>query len=115
MSEATDDINYELAFSDYQEQAYQTAVYPESAKVFYPILGLLGEAGELANKAKKLIRDGKELDIDDAAKELGDILWYVSAVAYDLGIDLGYIADRNLQKLFDRMERGVIGGSGDDR
>ena len=110
-----EDYNWELNFGDYQERARQTAIYPESHKILYPILGLLGECGELANKVKKVIRDHTELDRDDAASELGDILWYVSQVAYDLGLDLSYIANKNLDKLADRKNRGVLGGSGDNR
>lgn len=99
----------------YQEYAATTAIYPKEAKVAYPILGAIGELGELANKYKKVIRDGVELDIEDAMKELGDVLWYLSAIANDLGVSLGHIAALNLQKLADRQERGVLGGSGDTR
>lgn len=99
----------------YQEYAATTAIYPDNAKVTYPILGLLGEAGELANKYKKVIRDGKTIDKEDYAAELGDILWYLSAIANDLSISLGYIAEQNLLKLKDRADRGVLRGSGDNR
>ncbi len=85
----------------------------------YPILGLLGEAGEIANKAKKVARDdGGQLHPDkqlDLAKELGDDLWYVAAIATALDVDLGEVGSANLAKLADRQERGVIQGSGDDR
>lgn len=115
MSEDQNDYNWELTLGDYQEQARQTAIYPEASKVLYPILGLLGETGELANKYKKVIRDGIEVDVDNLASELGDVLWYVAMVAYDLGLDLSYVANKNLDKLFDRKDRGVLGGSGDNR
>lgn len=110
-----EDHNWELNFGDYQEQAHQTAIYPETHKITYPILGLLGEAGELANKYKKVLRDNREIDLEDYASELGDVLWYVAMIAYDLGLDLSYVANKNLDKLFDRAERGVLGGSGDTR
>jgi NTP pyrophosphatase (non-canonical NTP hydrolase) len=115
MSEDTTDYNWELNFGDYQEFARQTAIYPEAHKVTYPILGLGGEAGELANKWKKVLRDQTEPDIEALASELGDVLWYVAMVAYDLGLDLSYVANKNLDKLFARKERGTLGGSGDNR
>lgn len=99
----------------YQEYAAVTAIYPTQVRIAYPILGAVGELGEFSNKYKKVLRDGVELDIDDAMKELGDILWYLSAIANDLGVSLGHIAALNLQKLKDRQERGVLGGSGDNR
>lgn len=102
-------------FDVYQHNAAKTAIYPNEAKVAYPILGAIGELGELANKYKKVIRDGAELDLEDATKELGDVLWYLSAIATDLGVSLGYIASGNLLKLADRSNRGVLGGSGDTR
>lgn len=105
----------DMGFDLYQEKAATTAIYPRDAHTLYPILGLLGEAGELANKYKKVIRDGAVVDREDYAKELGDILWYLSVVATDLKISLGYIADQNLKKLADRQARGVLGGSGDNR
>ncbi len=108
-------IQDDLTFDHYQELAAQTAIYPEQHKTTYPLLGLIGEVGEFCNKYKKVLRDGKEFPMDDMVSELGDILWYVSAVATDEGISLGYIADKNLNKLFDRKERGVLGGSGDNR
>jgi len=107
--------NWELNFGDYQEQARQTAIYPPEHSITYPLLGLVGEVGEFANKYKKVLRDGKEFSVEDMSSELGDILWYVAMTAYDAGIDLSYIANKNLDKLFDRAERGVLGGSGDNR
>ena len=80
----------------------------------YVILGLVGEAGELANKAKKRIRDGK-FDIHDASKELGDVQWYLSEAATQIEYPLTLIAIRNLAKLSDRQERDVLSGAGDDR
>ena len=88
-------------------------------RLVYPVLGLLGEAGEFANKLKKIARDkGGEVDPDtqlDLADELGDILWYESATATELELRFGEVGDANLAKLRSRRERGVLGGSGDKR
>lgn len=88
-------------------------------RLVYPILGLVGEAGELANKLKKVARDGQGMQTDEQTEaivdELGDVLWYVGAVATETESNLGQIALSNLKKLFSRKERGVLGGSGDTR
>lgn len=108
-----------LSFDAYQAQAATTAIYPEQHRIVYPVLGLAGEAGEVSEKVKKIIRDF-DGDFSDEkrheiAQELGDMLWYVAALASDLGYDLGYIAKSNLSKLASRQKRGVLGGSGDNR
>lgn len=102
-------------FYDYQQEARVTAIYPEEAKVTYPLLGLVGEVGEFANKYKKVIRDGREFAREDAVSELGDILWYLANVAHDMEIDLDEVAFDNIHKLRDRKNRGVLSGSGDKR
>ena len=102
-----------MTFDEYQEFAKTTAIYPENAEVVYPTLGLVGEAGEVAEKVKKNIRDGKSLD--GVGLELGDVLWYISALADDLGVTLEEIAQANVNKLQSRKDRGKIGGSGDNR
>lgn len=102
-------------FDEYQEEASKTAIYPSQYRVMYPTLGLVGEVGEFSNKLKKVYRDAVTLDMDDALKELGDCLWYLSAIANDLGLSLGHVATENLRKLRDRADRGVLGGSGDNR
>ena len=102
-----------MTFDEYQEFARSTAIYPEDCKVTYPALGLCGEAGEVAEKVKKNIRDGKFLD--GVGLELGDVLWYISALADDLGVTLEEIAQANVDKLQSRKDRGKIGGSGDNR
>lgn len=107
--------NWELTFGEYQERARSTAIYPDQYRTTYPLLGLIGEVGEFANKYKKVLRDGSEFSVDDMASELGDILWYFSNLAFDERIDLAYIANHNLQKLEDRKNRGTLGGSGDNR
>lgn len=104
-----------MEFKQYQQLAKTTAIYPENAKIFYPTLGLAGEVGEICEKIKKYVRDGRELDKDDLTKELGDVLWYLSALSGDLGINLEDVAIKNYEKLKSRMERNVISGSGDNR
>lgn len=104
-----------MHFSEYQDKARKTAVYPKEYAIYYPALGLSAEVGEINNKIKKRMRDNKEVDRDDALHELGDVLWYVSQLATDLGIPLEEIASANIEKLSSRMERGKIGGSGDTR
>lgn len=112
-----------MTLDDYQAHARTTALYPQAARVLYPTLKLAGEAGEVAEKLGKLMRDegyvpGATLTpshVDALAKELGDVLWYVANLAADLGLSLEDVGQRNLDKLASRKERGVIHGSGDDR
>jgi len=100
--------------NDYQRAAVSTAIYKKEHAVIYPALGLAAEAGEVANKVKKILRDGK-FDREAIADEVGDCLWYIAALCRDLNIDMQQIADNNIKKLKDRLERGVISGSGDNR
>ena len=106
-----------MNFSEYQERANATAIYNTKFSIMYPTLGLAGEAGEVAEKVKKNIRDNKNIvdEREDIAKELGDVLWYVAAVARDIGFKLEAIAEMNIEKLESRKERGVIQGNGDNR
>lgn len=112
---------YEIAtgFNMYQDRAKMTAIYPESAKVTYPALGLAGETGEVCEKIKKVIRDcgGKVSDEkrEEITKELGDVMWYMAALASDLQLSLGDVAVGNLIKLALRAERGKLRGDGDNR
>ena len=101
-------------FKSYQDMASETAVYKTEHAVIYPALGLAAEAGEVANKVKKILRDGN-FDRKAIADEVGDCMWYIAALCRDLNIDMQEIADNNIKKLKDRLERGVISGSGDDR
>jgi NTP pyrophosphatase (non-canonical NTP hydrolase) len=110
----TREDNEKMVMNDYQKQAFTTAT-AESQNIYYMTMGMTGEAGEIANKVKKVMRDGKELDIEDIKHELGDVLWYVASFATVLGIDLEEVAQANLDKLASRKARGVIGGSGDNR
>jgi len=103
-----------MDFYTYQKRTQETAVYPEDQAIEYLALGLNGESGEVAEKIKKHIRDGKELD-EDFAKELGDVLWYLTRLVDELDASLQEVAQKNLDKLFDRQERGKIKGEGDNR
>jgi len=104
----------DMTLSSYQKVAASTAIYPTQHAITYPALGLAGEAGEVANKVKKIIRDGK-LDKSALGAEIGDCLWYIAALCRDLNLDLGEIAKSNLEKLQDRKARGTLKGSGDKR
>ena len=109
-----------MQFDEYQKKSRETALYPDVGHNFvYPTLGLVGEAGEVADKLKKTIRDDGGILTEEkrreVGKELGDVLWYVAQVASEMGLSLNDVAEGNLEKLFSRKERGVIGGSGDNR
>lgn len=109
-----------MNFNEYADKAQTTAVYPNiGSNIYYPVLGLCGEAGELANKVKKIMRDEDgvltEEIKNDLSKELGDVLWYVAMVSKEIGRKLDWIAEENIIKLASRKERGVIQGSGDTR
>lgn len=103
-----------MDMTTYQQQAYTTAT-ESSRNIYYMTMGLTGEAGEIANKVKKIMRDAREIDREDLAKEIGDVLWYVAGLCTVLDLDLDDVAEANLKKLADRKARGVIGGSGDNR
>lgn len=102
----------------YQNLAIETAIYPNrDNNPFYPALGLGGEVGEILNKVKKMMRDGKtKEELQETIKgEIGDVCWYVSSLAYEFDLKLSDILSFNLNKLYDRKDRGVLGGSGDNR
>jgi NTP pyrophosphatase (non-canonical NTP hydrolase) len=120
-----------LRLDDYQKIAHETADYPEGKVIdtkegvehyinyIYPALGLAEEAGEVAGKYAKAVRDNAGV-IDEErkkeiVKELGDVLWFVSELCSSLGVSLSEVAQKNLDKLSSRKERGVIHGSGDNR
>lgn len=108
-----------MTINEYQEAALTTAVYPEQMRIIYPALGMNGEAGEVADKVKKVIRDNN-LDFDAEkreaiALEIGDVLWYCATMAHDLGFTLEAVAQMNIDKLASRQKRGKLGGSGDNR
>ena len=109
-----------LDLNTYQNAARLTALYPDAGNnPIYPTLGLSGEAGEVADKVKKGLRDrGGHFDNAiraEIALELGDVLWYVAQLASELGYELEDVANQNLQKLRDRSARGQLKGSGDHR
>lgn len=109
-----------MNFNEYQIKSRKTAKYPAIGHpVIYPVLGLTNEAGEVAGKVKKIFRD-KEGVIGETERsalkgELGDVLWYLAQVCTELDLSLEDVAEHNLEKLFSRLERGKIGGDGDNR
>jgi len=109
-----------MDFNDYQTKSRKTAGYPAIGhSVIYPTLGLVNEAGEVAGKIKKVFRD-KDGQMSEETRqalkaELGDVLWYTAQVATELDLSLDEIAEHNITKLYDRLERGKIKGDGDNR
>jgi NTP pyrophosphatase (non-canonical NTP hydrolase) len=109
-----------MKFREYQLKSRKTAIYPNIGKnLSYPTLGLCGESGEVAEKVKKLIRDKKgKLDLEtrkEIIKEVGDVLWYLSAIASELNVGLDEVAKINLNKLNARKNKNTLNGSGDNR
>ena len=120
-----------MDFDDYEAMVAETRIYPRWARVIYPSMKLASETGEFLEKTGKLIRDtdtfedeegnfkpydaSPSIESDDRAKELGDILWYITALALDMGYSLQDVAEMNYKKLLSRRERGMIKGSGDNR
>jgi NTP pyrophosphatase (non-canonical NTP hydrolase) len=109
-----------MTFQEYQEEARKTAIYPNRDNNFiYPTLGLVGEAGEVAEKIKKVIRDDdgvvSEEKKAEVTKELGDVLWYIANLSKELNISLEEVASKNIEKLQSRQQRGELHGSGDNR
>ena len=104
----------------YEMKAGQTAIFPKNQALEYLALGLTSEAGEVAGKVKKLIRDGEDVEGFELKKmaiasEIGDVLWYCAMMAKEVGVPLNDIMKDNLKKLHGRKERGTLQGSGDDR
>ena len=105
-----------ITATEYQKKAKETAIFPADKALEYLSLGLVGEAGEVANKVKKLIRDKKVLlDTTVISSEIGDVLWYCAMLADYLDVNLGKFMDDNLDKLKSRKQRGTLGGTGDNR
>lgn len=108
-----------MQLNEYQLKALETAAYPQEYKIIYPALGLTGEAGEVSDKVKKVLRDNQCNFTDEKkkeiAKEIGDVLWYIATLSHDIGYTLEEIAEINYAKLSSRKERGKISGSGDNR
>jgi NTP pyrophosphatase (non-canonical NTP hydrolase) len=110
-----------MNFKEYQEETGKTAVYPKigGVGILYPVLGLCGESGEVAEKLKKVFRDNKGIIDDDTKnaieKELGDVLWYISECCTSLKLDLETVALKNIEKLQERKKNNTLHGSGDNR
>lgn len=109
-----------MNMNDYQQAALKTARNKaDKDELFHLLLGLCGEAGEIAEKMKKIVRDKNSdfanIDVEDMKKELGDVLWHLSTIGAYFDISLEDIAQSNIDKLASRHKRGVISGSGDDR
>ena len=109
-----------MTFEEYQNKSKKTAIYPNIGENFiYPVLGLTGEAGEVAEKIKKVLRDKNGIISEETRvelkKELGDVLWYLSQLASELKISLDDVAEFNIEKLYSRMERSKLSGEGDNR
>ena len=103
-----------LTFDAYQEFTDSTAIYPDHKALEYLALGLTSEAGEVAGKIKKWIRDGI-FDVDDVAAEIGDVIWYCAQLCSTLELYMSEVVKENVDKLSDRKERNMIGGNGDKR
>lgn len=109
-----------MNFNSYQHKALESAVYPNRGNnIVYPVLGMNGEAGEVAEKVKKILRDKDgqwtEEDKEEIKKEIGDVLWYCAAAASEFGLNLQEVAEANIDKLHDRLKRNKIYGNGDNR
>ena len=104
----------------YENLAGQTAIFPKEKALEYLALGMTSEAGEVAGKVKKLIRDGEDMEGFEMKKlaiasEIGDVIWYCAMMAKEVGVPLNDIMKENLKKLHGRKERGTLQGSGDNR
>lgn len=97
-----------MDFNTYQKKAKETAVYPSTVSITYPVLGLCGEAGEVAEIIKKALRSEQPFDTNKLMDEMGDVLWYLAALASDLRIQLSDVAERNIRKLANRKEEGTL-------
>jgi len=109
-----------MTFEEYQKLSRKTAIYPDKDNNFvYPTLGLTGEAGEVSEKIKKVLRDDNgvvdDLKRQEIKKELGDVLWYLSQIATELDLSLDDVATFNVEKINSRQERNKISGDGDNR
>lgn len=109
-----------MDFTEYQRLSRKTAIYPNVGNNYiYPTLGLAGEAGEVAEKVKKIIRDQNgiidQYNRETIAKELGDVLWYIAQLATEFNLSLEQIAEDNIEKLKSRQLRNKLHGFGDNR
>ena len=106
-----------MNFTEYQQQAVKTAVYPKTYSISYPALGLAEEAGEVAGKIAKMMRDGIPLaeQKEKIEAEMGDVLWMLAALAHDVGLSLQMVAIKNVDKVKARQIAGTLHGEGDNR
>ena len=109
-----------MDLNEYQKAALRTAAPKQKHnELFHLLLGLVGETGEIAEKAKKIVRDKdsdfSQWDIEDLKKELGDVLWYVAVIADYFDVRLDEVAQLNVTKLADRQNRSMLSGTGDNR
>ena len=110
-----------MTLDEYQAQALTTAIFSgdEFHDLCHWVLAINGEAGEIAEKLKKIIRDQKSVVTDEhkaeMAKEIGDVLWYLAILANHLGVPFDEIAHTNIAKLQSRKQRDKIAGAGDNR
>jgi NTP pyrophosphatase (non-canonical NTP hydrolase) len=107
-------------FQTYQRESRKTwGPIRTDHQIVYPTLGLVNEAGEVAGKIKKIFRDRggviSEVDRQALKYELGDVLWYLAQICTELDLSLAEVASANIEKIFSRLERGRIGGDGDER
>ncbi len=120
VADLADTMPADIMFGEYSKLAFKLADYPGTGTdLNYPVCGLAGEAGEVADKYAKILRDKNgritKDDKEKLVKELGDVLWMMNAIATTLGVPLHEVACRNLIKLYDRLDRGKIHGEGDER
>lgn len=109
-----------MTFDDYQKKSRKTVIYPKPGKNYlFPMLGLIGEAGELANYVKKVVRDDDNKMSAETkeriTKELGDVLWYLAQLCSEMKVSFSDLAEQNLDKVLSRLKRGALHGSGDNR
>ena len=109
-----------ITATEYQNKAAETAIFPKAKALEYLTLGLVGESGEIANKAKKLLRDGADREefhakLNAIGHEIGDVMWYCAMLAKEVDMNLGRIMEDNLDKLADRKARNRLQGDGDNR
>lgn len=108
-----------MNFNEYQKQCLDTAIYPNvGSNIYYPALGL-GEAGEICNQIKKVMRDDGGVITESRREklkgEIGDLLYYCAALCSELKLEMQEVAEYNVEKLNSRKQRGVLQGSGDER
>lgn len=119
VNEAVSEESAVQSLEEYQTFVRSTKVYGEEYNLMYPVLGLVNEAGEVAGKVKKLMRDDDgqltQERFHEIVSELGDVLWYCTAIADDLGVTISDVFYENFMKISSRSKRGVIKGSGDNR